>query len=136
MVHPDDIEKMARAVLSIRLPRSPDQIQSMIDEINNLLSNVSRFQDDLKKVEEHTNITQELLRNAEDVKLVSEIKKTAQGHDVLTDRALYWPLLVMPPVGTLAAMNASIDGTKSCHKNSTLSHYFRLSSQQKREQFN
>lgn len=75
MVHPDDIEKMARAVLSIRLPRSPDQIQSMIDEINNLLSNVSRFQDDLKKVEEHTNITQELLRNAEDVKLVSEIKK-------------------------------------------------------------
>lgn len=87
-VHPDDIENLARAVLDIRLPRSPDQIQSMIDEINNLLSNVSRFQDDLKKLEEHANITQELLRKAEEVKLVSKIN---------TDRALYWSLLVMPP---------------------------------------
>lgn len=75
MVHPDDIEKMARSVLSVRLPRSPDHVQSMIDEINNLLSNVSRFQDDLKKLQEQTNITQELLRKAEDIKLVSEIKK-------------------------------------------------------------
>lgn len=81
MVHPDDIEKMARAVLSIRLPRSPDQIRAMIDEINNLLSNVSRFQDDIKKLEDHTNITQELLKKAEEVKLVFEIKKTARGHD-------------------------------------------------------
>lgn len=81
MVHPDDIEKMARAVLSIRLPRSPDQIRAMIDEINDLLSNVSRFQDDIKKLEEHTNITQELLKKAEEVKLVFEIKKTARGHD-------------------------------------------------------
>lgn len=76
MVHPDDIEKMARAVLSIRLPRSPDQIRAMIDEINNLLSNVSRFLDDIKKLEEHTNITQELLKKAEEVKLVSEIKNS------------------------------------------------------------
>ncbi|XP_029687706.1 laminin subunit beta-4 isoform X3 [Takifugu rubripes] len=68
MVHPDDIEKVARAVLRIRLPRSPDQIRSMIDEINNLLSNVSRFQDDIKKLEEHTSITQELLKKAEEVK--------------------------------------------------------------------
>lgn len=72
MVHPDDIEKVARAVLRIQLPRSPDQIRSMIDEIHNLLSNVSRFQDDIKKLEEHTNITQELLKKAEEVKLVSE----------------------------------------------------------------
>lgn len=70
MVHPNDIERMARAVLSIRLPRSPDQIRSMIDEINNLLSNASRFQDDLKELGKYTNITKELLRNAEEVKLV------------------------------------------------------------------
>lgn len=68
----------------------------MIDEINNLLANVSRFQDDLKKLEKNTNITQELLRRAEDVKLVSEIKKTAQGHDVLSSSALCWSLVVMP----------------------------------------
>lgn len=79
MVHPDDIEKVARAVLRIRLPRSPDQIRSMIDEINNLLSNVSRFQEDIKKLEEHSSITQELLKKAEEVKLVSEIKKQ-HGH--------------------------------------------------------
>lgn len=80
MVHPDDIEKVARAVLRIRMPRSPDQIGSMIEEINNLLSNVSRFQDDMKKLEEHTNITQELLKKAEEVKLVSEI--TTQHSDL------------------------------------------------------
>lgn len=107
-VHPDDIENLARAVLDIRLPRSPDQIQSMIDEINNLLSNISRFQDDLKKLEEHTNITQELLRKAEEVKLVSEIN---------TDRALYWSLL--------ATKNASINGTKICHKNSLINLFFK-----------
>lgn len=77
LVHPDDIENMARAVLSIRLPRSPDQVRSMIDEINNLLSNASRFQEELKKLEEHTNITQELLRKAEDVKLVSQTEKNS-----------------------------------------------------------
>lgn len=61
----------------------------MIDEINSLLANVSRFHDDLKKLEKNTNITQELLRRAEDVKLVSEIKKkTALGHDVLPNSAL------------------------------------------------
>lgn len=73
---------MARIVLSIRLPRSPDQIRSTIDEINNLLSNVSRFQDDMKKLEEHTNITQELLKKAEEVKLVSEMKEQHRDRDL------------------------------------------------------
>ena len=67
---------MARAVLSIRLPRSPHQIQSLIDEINNLLANVSRlFQDDLRNLEGHINVAQELLRKADDVRLVFEREK-------------------------------------------------------------
>lgn len=99
----------------------------MIDEINNLLANVSRFQDDLNKLENTTKITQELLRRAEDVKLVSEVKKTAQGHDVLPTSALCWSLVVMP----LFAKPKTL-GTKTCYKNSTLSHFFRLNRKQKR----
>lgn len=92
MAHPDDIEKMARAVLSIRLPRSPEQIQSMIDEINNLLSNVSRFQDDLKKLQEQAKITQELLKKAEEVKLVSEIEKGSLclTPDIAPSSGIWW----------------------------------------------
>lgn len=81
---------MARAVLSIRLPRSPEQIHSMIDEINNLLSNASRFQDDLKKLEEHSTITQELLRAAEDVRLASEIGKQPRCSQTEPPAGLCW----------------------------------------------
>ena len=84
---------MARAVLSIRLPRSPHQIQSLIDEINNLLANVSRlFQDDLRNLEGHINVAQELLRKADEVRLVSEREKnkpqTAQDRHVLRQSPL------------------------------------------------
>lgn len=75
MVPPEDIEKMARAVLDIQLPRSPDQIRSMIDEINNLLSNATNFQDNLKNLEEHANTAKDLLQKAQEVKSVSENKK-------------------------------------------------------------
>ena len=71
MVPPEDIEKMARAILAIRLPRSPDQIGSMINEINNLLSNASNFPDDLKNLEQHAKTAKELLKEALEVKSVS-----------------------------------------------------------------
>lgn len=75
LVPPEDIEKMARAVLDIQLPRSPDQIRSMITEINNLMSNATNFQASLKKLEDHANATQDLLQRARDVRSVSENKK-------------------------------------------------------------
>ncbi|KAI3370558.1 hypothetical protein L3Q82_007070 [Scortum barcoo] len=68
MVPPEDIEKMARAVLDIQLPRSPDQIQSMINNINNLLSNATNFQDDLKNLEMQAKTAQDLLQRAREIK--------------------------------------------------------------------
>lgn len=73
MVPPEDIVKMARAVLDIQLPRSPDQIQSMINDINNLQSNATNFQDDLKNLEGHAKTARDLLQKARELKSVSEI---------------------------------------------------------------
>lgn len=72
MVPPEDIEKMARAVLDIQLPRSPDQIRSMINDINNMLSNSTNFQDDLKNLEEQAKVAQDLLQKARELKSVSK----------------------------------------------------------------
>lgn len=72
MVPPGDIDKMANAVLRIQLPRSPAEVQSMINEINKLLN--TKFQEDLKKLQDEAKTAQELLQKATDVKLVSESK--------------------------------------------------------------
>ncbi|XP_065813008.1 laminin subunit beta-4 [Labrus bergylta] len=68
MIPPEDIEKIARAVLDIQLPRSPDQMRSMINDINKLLNNAPNFQDDLKNFEEHTKTANDLLQKAKDLK--------------------------------------------------------------------
>ncbi|XP_037624636.1 laminin subunit beta-4 [Sebastes umbrosus] len=68
MVPPEDIEKMALAVLSIKLPGSPDQIRSMINDINNLLSNKPNFQNDLENLEEHAKTAKDLLEKAQELK--------------------------------------------------------------------
>ncbi len=72
MVPPEDIEKMARAVLNIQLPQSPDQIQSMIDNINILLFDTTNFQKNLRNLEEHAKTAQDLLQKALELKWVSE----------------------------------------------------------------
>ncbi|CAK6979151.1 laminin subunit beta-4 [Scomber scombrus] len=68
MVPPEDIEKMARAVLDIQLPRSPDEIRSMISTINDLLSNATNFQADMKKLEQQAKDAQDLLQKAQELK--------------------------------------------------------------------
>uniref|UniRef100_UPI0037E8F603 laminin subunit beta-4 n=1 Tax=Semicossyphus pulcher TaxID=241346 RepID=UPI0037E8F603 len=68
MIPPEDIEKLARAVLDIQLPRSPDQIHSMINDINKLMTNATNFQDDLPILEEHAKTVQDLLQKAQDLK--------------------------------------------------------------------
>lgn len=70
MVPLEDIEKMAKAVLRIKLPA---EIHSVINNINNLINNPTRSQDDTKKLGEE--VAQELLQKAEEVKLVSENTK-------------------------------------------------------------
>ncbi|KAM6926955.1 laminin subunit beta-4 [Lycodopsis pacificus] len=64
-VPPEDIKKMAQAVLDIQLPQSPDQIRSMINDINDLLSNATKSP---KNLEEHTKTAQTLLQKAKEVK--------------------------------------------------------------------
>ena len=68
MVSPDDIEKMAQAVLNIRLPGSPDQIRSLIKDIKDLLANTPDLQKDLSLLEEQTRAAQDLLQQALDLK--------------------------------------------------------------------
>lgn len=61
---------MARAVLSIQLPRTPDQIRAMIQEINNLLSSATDFQKDLMDLEEQAKTAQDLQQEAQDLEYV------------------------------------------------------------------
>lgn len=65
---------MARAVLAIQLPKSPDQIRSMIDEINDLLANATKSQENLEDLKEQAEVAKDLLQKAQDVKSVSENK--------------------------------------------------------------
>ena len=64
MVSPDDIEKMAQAVLNIQLPGTPDQIRSLIKDIKDLVSNTPDLKKDLSWLEEQTKIAQDLLQQA------------------------------------------------------------------------
>ncbi|XP_069572970.1 laminin subunit beta-4 isoform X2 [Brachyistius frenatus] len=68
MLPPEDVEKMARAVLNIQLPRSPDQIRSMIDDINKLLANATKFQQDLKNLEKRAEEAQDLQKKAQELR--------------------------------------------------------------------
>lgn len=69
----EDIERMTQAVLNSQLPRSPDQIQSMINDIYNLLPNATNLLDDKKNLEVHTKTTQDLLQKAQELKSASGI---------------------------------------------------------------
>ncbi|XP_029289830.1 laminin subunit beta-4 [Cottoperca gobio] len=76
LVPPEDIEKMARAVLDIQLPRSPDQIRSMINDINTQLSNTTNYLDDLKNLGQPAKTTGDLLQKA------GELKERTKNIDV------------------------------------------------------
>ncbi|KAM4733907.1 laminin subunit beta-4 isoform 2-T2 [Anableps anableps] len=82
MVPPDDIEKMANAVLSIQLPQSPAEIQSMINNINNLLNGATKIQEDLKKLQDDAKTVQELLQKATEIR---EQTKDINVKEILRD---------------------------------------------------
>lgn len=71
MVPAEDIEKVTQAVLNSQLQRSPDQIQSMINDIYNLLFNATNVQHDMKNLEPHTKTAQDLLQKAQELKSAS-----------------------------------------------------------------
>uniref|UniRef100_A0A665UDS4 Laminin subunit beta-1 n=1 Tax=Echeneis naucrates TaxID=173247 RepID=A0A665UDS4_ECHNA len=98
MVLPEDIEKMTRAVLNIQLPQSPEQSRSMINDIDNLLSNATLFQDSLGNLEKHAQTTQELLQTGLNIRSVApntrqvldkannDLEKASQGTDMSRER--------------------------------------------------
>ncbi|KAM8891532.1 laminin subunit beta-4 isoform 2-T2 [Spinachia spinachia] len=65
VVPPEDIENMAKADLDMKLPKSPDQIRSMINDINNLLSNTTTSP---KNLDDHTKDAQTLVHRVQEVK--------------------------------------------------------------------
>ncbi|XP_039664896.1 laminin subunit beta-4 [Perca fluviatilis] len=93
MVPPEDIEKMSQAVLAIQLPGTPDQIRSMIKDINNLLSNTINIQDDLRYLQETAETAQDLLQRARELKErtknidVTEISRDISGAEKAQDKA-------------------------------------------------
>uniref|UniRef100_A0A3Q3JWY3 Laminin, beta 4 n=1 Tax=Monopterus albus TaxID=43700 RepID=A0A3Q3JWY3_MONAL len=91
MVPSEDIEKMAQAVLDIQLPRSPDQIRSMISDITNLLSSATSFQVDPKDLEEGARTAQDLLQKARDLRTkdvdVTEISRDIYEAEKAQDKA-------------------------------------------------
>ncbi|XP_031417593.1 laminin subunit beta-4 [Clupea harengus] len=92
MVKPEDIEKMAKAVLAIQLPSTPDEIQTMIQNIRDVLANFTDFKEDLELLKDKAKTAEELREQAEDVKNrtknidVSDIRKTLQEADQLHDK--------------------------------------------------
>ncbi|XP_056138337.1 laminin subunit beta-4 [Lampris incognitus] len=90
MVPPEDIEKVARYVLAIQLPGSPDEIRTFIKNIKDLLSNTTTFNEDLAKLKEQA---KELLKKATDLKErtkdidVSSISKDVYDAEKAQDKA-------------------------------------------------
>lgn len=67
MVRPEDIEKLANAVLSIQLPKSPDEIKDMIENIKKILANITDFNDDLEHLEKQAKIAESLKERAKEI---------------------------------------------------------------------
>lgn len=67
LVKPEDIEKLANAVLSIQLPKSPDEIKKMIEDIKNILENVTGFNEDLESLEKEAKIAENMKERAKDI---------------------------------------------------------------------
>ncbi|XP_039860060.1 laminin subunit beta-4 isoform X2 [Simochromis diagramma] len=76
MVPPKDTEKMAQAVLRIELPQSPANIQSMINNVNILLKNATRFLEDLKNLDKQAKAAIDLQQEA------LELKEQMENTDV------------------------------------------------------
>lgn len=66
-MEPDDIDTLASAVLAIKLPSSPNEIKKMIQEIQNILGNMTDFKEDLKLLQEQTEVAKNITQQAEEI---------------------------------------------------------------------
>lgn len=66
-MEPEDIEKVASAVLAIKLPSSPDEIKRMIEDIQNLMENFTHIKEDLKDLEDQANLAKDLKNKAVEI---------------------------------------------------------------------
>ncbi|KAI4872139.1 hypothetical protein NFI96_031073 [Prochilodus magdalenae] len=66
-MQPDDIDKVANAVLAIQLPRSPDEIKQMIKDIQNIMVNFTHVQDDLKPLLDQAKLATIINQKAEEI---------------------------------------------------------------------
>ncbi|XP_062856618.1 laminin subunit beta-4-like [Trichomycterus rosablanca] len=64
---PEDINKVASAVLAIKLPKSPDEIKKMIEEIQRKMGNFTQFNEDLKKLEDQAKLAKDLKDKANEI---------------------------------------------------------------------
>lgn len=92
LVKPEDIEKLANAVLSIQLPKSPDDIKKMIEDIKKILANVTGFSEDLERLEKEAKIAEDMKKRATEILKrteaidVSEIEKALKDTEDLHDK--------------------------------------------------
>lgn len=110
LVKPEDIEKLANAVLSIQLPKSPDEIKDMIEDIKKILANITEFDDDLEYLEKQAKIAGNMKERAKEIlnrtksidvkeiekalndtaelhdKIVNDLDEAEQNNDVIRDK--------------------------------------------------
>ncbi|KAL4656759.1 laminin subunit beta-4-like [Arapaima gigas] len=92
MVGPEDIEMVATAVLAIRLPSSPQEIQDVINKILAILFNSTKLLEDLDQLQEQTKTAQDLLQRAKEVESktksidVGNIKKVLEDAEKIEDK--------------------------------------------------
>lgn len=67
LVKPEDIEKLANAVLSIQQPKSPDDIKKMIEDIKNIVANDTGFNEDLEHLEKEAKIAEDMKERAKEI---------------------------------------------------------------------
>lgn len=66
-MEPEDIDKVASAVLAINLPRSPDEIKKMIHDIQKMMENFTHITEDLKDLEDQAKLARDLKNKADEI---------------------------------------------------------------------
>ncbi|XP_058264408.1 laminin subunit beta-4 isoform X2 [Hemibagrus wyckioides] len=96
MMEPEDIDKVASAVLAINLPRSPDEIKKMIQDIQKMMENFTHITEDLKDLEDQAKLARDLKNKADEIlnrtketdvsDIEQTLKDTSQLHDKIKEK--------------------------------------------------
>lgn len=66
-MEPEDIDKVASAVLAIKLPSSPDEIKGMIQDIQKTMENFTHITEDLENLEDQAKLAKDLKNKANEI---------------------------------------------------------------------